>query len=112
MHIQLSSTRYTRGSFVAQAGALASSHPPPRSSRSPRSPPRSARSPRRSAWPAACARWGWAAVDAVTADLGFYDGTPAAVIVTVTGATRTAYAVRRSCSADGAAVLHPGVPVS
>jgi hypothetical protein len=112
MHIQMSSTRYTRGSFVTQAGAL--------SSDSPASPvqPLTAESPAIGplATPvglAGCLRaLGVGRVDAVTADLGFYEGTPAAVIVTVTGATRTAYAVRRSCSADGAAVLHPGVPVS
>ena len=51
-------------------------------------------------------------VDEVTADLGFYEGVPAAVIVTVTGSTRTAYAVGRSCSTGNQAVLHAGVPVS
>jgi hypothetical protein len=112
MHIQMSSTRYTRGSFVAQAGALAAA--------APRHPvlPLTAESPGIGpiATPtglASCLRaLGVGKVDDVTADLGFYEGAPAAVIVTVSGSTRTAYAVKRSCSFGDGAVLHPGVPVS
>ena len=111
MHIQMSSTRYTAADFAAQAGALAST--PGQGVQ-----PLIAESP--SVGPiatptglASCLRaLGIGRVDEVTADLGFYDGAPAAVIVTVTGSTRTAYAVGRACSTGNQAVLHPGVPVS
>ena len=112
MHIQMSSARYTRGSFAAQAGALATSgaaHPVhPLTGESPGIGP--------IATPtglASCLRaLGVGPVDDVTADLSFYEGTPAVVIVTVSGSTRTAYAVKRSCSTGNQALLHPGVPVS
>jgi hypothetical protein len=112
MHIQMSSTRYTRGSFAAQAGALAASGPAqpvqPLTGESPGIGP--------IATPtglASCLRaLGVGRVDDVTADLASYEGTPAAVIVTVSGSTRTAYAVKRSCSTGNQSLLHPGVPVS
>ena len=111
MHIRMSSTRYTAAGFAAQAGALASS--PGQQVR-----PLTGESP--SVGPiatptglASCLRaLGVGPVDDVTADLGFYEGVPAAVIVTVSGSTRTAYAVGRSCSIGNQAVLHAGVPVS
>ena len=112
MHIQMSSTRYTRGSFAAQAGALATSGPAhpvqPLTGESPGIGP--------IATPtglASCLRaLGVGRVDDVTADLSFYEGTPAVVIVTVSGSARTAYAVKRSCSTGNLGLLHPGVPVS
>ena len=112
MHIQMSSTRYTRGSFAAQAGALATSGPAhpvqPLTGESPGIGP--------IATPtglASCLRaLGVGRVDDVTADLSFYEGTPAVVIVTVSGSARTAYAVKRSCSTGNQALLHPAVPVS
>ena len=112
MHIQMSSTRYTRGSFAAQAAALVISGPAhpihPLTGESPGMGP--------IATPtglASCLRaLGVGRVDDVTADLSSYEGTPAVVIVTVSGSARTAYAVRRSCSTGNQALLHPGVPVS
>jgi negative regulator of sigma E activity len=112
MHIQMSSTRSTRGSFAAQAGALATSGPAhpvqPLTGESPGIGP--------IATPtglASCLRaLGVGRVDDVTADLSFYEGTPAVVIVTVSGSARTAYAVKRSCSTGNQALLHPAVPVS
>ena len=111
MHIQMSSTRYTAAGFAAQARALAATP-------GQRVHPLTGESP--SVGPiatptglASCLRaLGVGPVDEVTADLGFYEGVPAAVIVTVTGSTRTAYAVGRSCSSGNQAVLHAGVPVS
>jgi hypothetical protein len=109
MHIQMSSTRYTAAGFAAQAGALASTP-------GQRAQPLTSESAGPIATPtglAGCLRaLGVGPVDEVTADLGFYEGVPAAVIVTVTGSTRTAYAVGRSCSTGNQAVLHAGVPVS
>ncbi len=111
MHIQMSSTRYTASGFAAQAGALAAT---------PGQPVKPLTGETPSVGPiatpiglASCLRaLGVGPVDDVTADLGFYEGVPAAVIVTVTGSTRTAYAVGRSCSTGNQAVLHAGVPVS
>ena len=40
-----------------------------------------------------------------TADLGTFDGQPAAVVVLATGAGHTAYAVQRSCSTGHPALL-------
>lgn len=112
MHIQMSSTRYTRGSFAAQAGALAGAGPAhpvhPLTAESPGIGP--------IATPtglASCLRaLGVGRVDEVTADVSSYEGTPAVVIVTVSGSAHTAYAVKRSCSVGNQALLHPGVPVS
>jgi hypothetical protein len=112
MHIQMSSTRYTRGGFAAQAATLATSGPAhpvhPLAGESPGIGP--------IATPtglASCLRaLGVGRVEDVTADLSTYEGTPAVVIVTVSGSTRTAYAVGRSCSTGNPALLHPGVPVS
>jgi hypothetical protein len=112
MHFQMSSTRYTRETFAAQAGALATSGPAhpvqPLTGESPGIGP--------IATPtglASCLRaLGVGRVDDVTADLSSYEGTPAVVIVTVSGSARTAYAVKRSCSTGNQALLHPGVPVS
>jgi len=111
MHIQMSSTRYTAAGFAAQAGALgpsAGQQVQPPTGETPSVGPIAT-----PAGLASCLRaLGVGPVDQVTADLGFYEGVPAAVIVTVTGSTRTAYAVRRSCSTGNQAVLHAGVPVS
>ena len=111
MHIQMSSTRYTAAGFAAQAGALASS--PGQRVQPFTGEPSSVGPIATPTGLAGCLRaLGVGPVDDVTADLGFYEGVPAAVIVTVTGPTRTAYAVGRSCSSGNQAVLHAGVPVS
>jgi hypothetical protein len=47
----------------------------------------------------------------VTADLGSYEGTPAAVLVLTTGTGHTAYAVRRSCSTGHPDVLAGPTPL-
>jgi hypothetical protein len=47
----------------------------------------------------------------VTADLGSYEGTPAAVLVLTTDAGHTAYAVRRSCSTGHPDVLAGPTPL-
>ena len=48
---------------------------------------------------------------AARADLSFYEGRPAAIIVVTTNGTRTAYAVGRQCSHADAAVLRPATPL-
>lgn len=47
----------------------------------------------------------------VRADLAFYEGQPAVVIVATTGGIPTAYAVGRECSRADAAFLHPPTPL-
>ena len=47
----------------------------------------------------------------VRADLAFYEGVPAVIIVATTSDVPMAYAVRRDCSRAGAAVLHPATPL-
>jgi hypothetical protein len=47
----------------------------------------------------------------VRADLAFYEGRPAAIIVVTTNGTNTAYAVGRQCSPADAAVLRPATPL-
>jgi hypothetical protein len=47
----------------------------------------------------------------VRADLAFYEGAPAVIIVATTNDGPMAYAVGRECSLAGAAVLHPATPL-
>ena len=47
----------------------------------------------------------------VRADLAFYEGRPAVIIVATTNGARTAYAVGRQCSHTDAAVLRPATPL-
>lgn len=47
----------------------------------------------------------------VHADLAFFDGKPAVVIVASSAGGDTAYVVARTCSAGDAQVLHPATPV-
>jgi len=48
----------------------------------------------------------------VRADLAFYEGAPAVIIVATTDGIPTAYAVRRDCSPKDAGILHPAVALS
>ncbi len=47
----------------------------------------------------------------VRADLAFYEGVPAVIIVATTNDVPTAYAVGRECSPANAALLHPATPL-
>jgi len=47
----------------------------------------------------------------VRADLAFYDGRPAVIIVATTNGVRSAYAVGRQCSRRDATVLRPATPL-
>ena len=47
----------------------------------------------------------------VQADLAFYDGQPAVIIVATTDGVPTAYAVGRGCSQADASLLHQGTPL-
>lgn len=47
----------------------------------------------------------------VRADLAFYEGVPAVIIVATTSHVPTAYAVGQECSPGNAALLHPATPL-
>ena len=47
----------------------------------------------------------------VRADLAFYEGVPAVIIVATTSGVPTGYALGRGCSLASAAVLHPATPL-
>ena len=47
----------------------------------------------------------------VRADLAFYEGAPAVIIVATTNGIPTAYAVGRQCSLADPAVLRPATPL-
>jgi len=111
VQIGLSATRYTQADFVTQAETLR------RSTTAPIQPQ-----------PAESSGLGPAATDAglrecliaigassaqvVRADVAFYEGQPAVIIVAVTNGIPKAYAVGRQCSPGDAAVLRPATPLS
>jgi hypothetical protein len=111
VQIGLSATRYTQVDFVTQAETLR------RSTTAPIQPQ-----------PAESSDLGPAATDAglrecliaigassaqvVLADVAFYEGRPAVIIVAVTNGIPKAYAVGRQCSRTDAAVLRLATPLS
>lgn len=95
--IHHSNTAYTSASFDAQARALLSSgeeEVPPLAGEAPTIGPIATEVGLRSCLTALTGE----SYTAVTADLGSFDGQPAAVVVLTTDAGHTAYAVQRSCS--------------
>ena len=105
MHIEQSGTRYTTAAFVEQATSLASR---PASDVTPLTGEAQGAGP--IATPQGLAdcltALGVNPSADVTADLAFFDGTPAVALVTLRGGHRTAYAVLRSCRTGAAGVLH------
>jgi hypothetical protein len=108
VQIRVSETRYTQAGFVTQARALLAMD-------------QVRLSPAESAYagPVGTAPGltdclsviGAAGAQLVRADLAFYDGRPALIIVATTNGVRSAYAVERQCSRVGAAVLRPATPL-
>ena len=95
---------YTSGAFDAQAAALLSSQgdaAAPFSAEAPAIGPIGTEVGLRSCLSALTTE-SWTTA---TADLGTFDGQPAAVVVLATGAGHTAYAVQRSCSTGHPALL-------
>jgi hypothetical protein len=111
VQISQSGTRYTRVDFVAQAESLRSATVSP-------SQPTPAKSP--SPGPAGTAvglkaclsAIGAAAAQVVHADVAFYEGQPAVIIVATTNGIPMAYAVGRQCSRTDAAILRPATRLS
>jgi hypothetical protein len=111
LQIRLSGTRYTRTGFVAQVETLR------RSAVSRAEPQPDQGSGVGPAGTAAGLRECLVAIgagdaQAVRADVAFYDGQPAVVIVVTVNGVPMAYAVGRECSSTGAALLRPATPLS
>ena len=109
VQIRVSRTRYTEAGFVTQARDLHSAAVDP-------SQPPAAYA---EAGPTATTPGlidclnaiGAGGAQRVRADLAFYEGRPAVIIVVTTNGARTAYAVGRQCSHADAAVLRPATPL-
>jgi hypothetical protein len=108
VQVRLSGTRYTRAEFVTQAGAL-------RSVPAPQAQLRAASS----LGPAGTTAWlrecmtaiGAAGTQVVRADVAFYEGQPAVIIVATTNGTPLAYVVVPQCSHTDPTVLRPATPL-
>jgi hypothetical protein len=108
VQIRLSETRYTQVGFVTQARALLATD------QFRLSPTESAYAGPVGTAPglADClSAIGAAGAQPVRADLAYYDGRPAVIIVATTNGVRSAYAVGRQCSRVGATVLRPATPL-
>lgn len=110
IQIRVSSTHYTQADFATQArtlaGAVFSLSQPDAEPAAPAAKVGSA------AGLAECLRAvGVADSRTVLADLAFYDGAPAVIIVATTANGSTAYALGRECSLTDPAVLHPATPL-
>lgn len=106
IQIRVSSVRYTQATFVAQARALRDvlfDSPQPMAAESSTLGPNGA-----VAGLVDClSALGAARAQMVRADLAFYEGQPAVIIVATTDGIPTAYAVARECSRTHADVLRP-----
>lgn len=110
VQIGLSGTRYTRADFVTQARKL---HQTSLDSLQLKAAGSSG------AGPAGTTRGlmeclaaiGAGEAQVVRADLAFYEGRPAVIIVATTGGVPVAYVVGRQCSRTDAAVLRPATPL-
>jgi hypothetical protein len=108
VQIGLSGTRYTQADFVTQARTLR------------RTPLQQMATATSGVGPAGTARGlmeclnaiGVTGAQVVRADVAFYEGRPAVIIVTTTNGVPMAYAVGRQCSPADAAILRPATPLS
>ena len=108
IRIRVSTVRYTQATFVAQARRLrdvAFDSPQPMATDSSGVGPIGTTSGLTS-----CLRAiGAGGAQLVQADLAFYEGQPAVIIVATTDGVPTAYAVGRGCSPADASLLHQGI---
>jgi len=108
IQVRLSGTRYTRTDFVTQVGAL-------RAAPAPQARFRTASS----LGPAGTTVWlrecmsaiGAAGAQVVRADVAFYEGRPAVIIMATTSGRPVAYVVMPRCSHADPAVLRPQTPL-
>jgi len=109
IQIRVSATQYTKADFTAQARTLSSAvfgASAPKAAE-----PLAAGRMDTEAGLSDCLRAVGVTAKTVRADLAFYEGAPAVIIVATTKDGPIAYAVARQCSLAGAAVLHPATPL-
>jgi hypothetical protein len=110
IQIRISGTRYTQVDFVTQArtlrGAALDSLPQMAAASSDVGPAGTTLG-----LTECLSAIGAAGAQTVRADVAFYEGKPAVIIVTTTNGIPTAYAVGRRCSHADAAVLRPATPL-
>ncbi|HZW45239.1 MAG TPA: hypothetical protein VFF32_12780 [Dermatophilaceae bacterium] len=107
IRIRVSSVRYTQAAFVTQARNLhdvAFDSPQPMADSS-----AAGRIGTASGLTDCLGAIGADRAQMVQADLAFYEGQPAAIIVATTDGVQTAYAVGRGCSQADASLLHQGI---
>jgi hypothetical protein len=108
VQIRVSETRYTQADFVTQARTLLAPAPiRPLTAKSADAGPLGT-TPGLTDCLSAIGAGG---AQVVRADLAFYEGRPAVIIVATTNGIRSAYAVGRQCSRANAAVLRPATPL-
>ena len=107
VQIGLSGTRYTRADFEMQVQALRRAPFQPTAAKSSSVGPAGT-----TAGLTECLNAiGAAGAQVVQADVAFYEGQPAVIIVATRNGTPTAYAVGRQCSHKDPAVLRPATPL-
>jgi hypothetical protein len=112
IHVSLSGTRYTRTGFVTQAQAF-SQTPVPDVTRLKSTAKFSAGAARTTDGLIDClGAIGAIKAQAIRADVAFYEGRPALIIVATTHGRPIAYAVSRQCSHADALVLRTATPLS
>jgi hypothetical protein len=108
VQITSSGIRYTQADFIAQVQALRRAPVEPMAGRSSSSGPAGT-----AVGLTRClSAIGAGEAQVVRADIGFYQGQPAVIIVATTNGLATAYAVGRQCSQTDAVVLRPATPLS
>jgi hypothetical protein len=110
IQIRLSGTRYTQVDFVTQARILHGATFEPLQPPAVESPGAGAVGTT-SGLTECLSAIGAAGAQMVQADVAFYQGQPAVIIVATTNGVPMAYAVGRRCSHADAAVLHPATPL-
>lgn len=110
IEIRASQTRYTKADFATQARSLGAAGFSPAQPRAAKSP--GIRLTDSEAGLTEClSGLGVVGATIVHADLAFYEGVPAMVIVATTSDVPTAYAVGRDCSRANPDLLHPATPL-
>ena len=108
IHIRMSEVRYTQADFVTQARTLRSV-----AQTQPLAPPSPGVGPvgTTSGLTDCLSAIGAGGAQAVWADLAFYEGVPAVIIVATVDGIPTAYVVGHECSRGNAALVRPATPL-
>jgi hypothetical protein len=110
LQIRISGTQYTRADFVTQSQALRTLLSPAFEAKRLAAPFSVFEPVSTPAGLSAClSAIGAGSAQMATADLAFYDGQPAVIIVATSNGIPTAYAVGRKCTVTDSTVLRPGI---